>query len=144
MADQFYFSRDTKVFLAPKGSTAVGWEIPVLDGFSFSQGTNTSEITLAEMSDTSGKSRRSRQMFTDSFAPAEWSFSTYMRPFGGGNDGTATHWEHDDVTTRQQHAVEEPLWAYMVGGSNQALTVSTSSTWVLGQWHYKQRYQSNY
>lgn len=132
MADQFYFSRDTKVFLAPKGSTAVGWEIPVLDGFSFSQGTNTSEITLNEMADTSGKSRRSRQMFTDSFAPAEWSFSTYMRPFGANPAGSDTSlWEPSaSITGAPQHAVEEALWAYMVGAATFTIgTGSTASAW---------------
>ena len=94
MAAQFYFSRDTKVYLTPAGSTAVAWEIPVLDGFSFSQATNTSEITLAEASSGTNKSRRSRQMFTDSYAPAEWSFSTYMRPFGAVPAGSDTSlWE---------------------------------------------------
>ena len=39
MADTLYFSRDTKVFV--KIDTAV-WEMPVLDGFSFSQATNAS------------------------------------------------------------------------------------------------------
>ena len=89
------------------------WEIPVLDGFSVSQGTNTSEITLNEASDTSGNSLRGRQMFTDSYAPAEWSFSTYARPFiasgtvaGGGADNQARH-----------HAVEEVLWALMAGNA---------------------------
>ena len=77
MADKFYFSRDTEVYLAKDSSK---WLIPVLDGFSFSQGTNTSEITLNEMADGSGNSRRSRQLFTDSYAPAEWSFQTYLRP----------------------------------------------------------------
>lgn len=72
MADTLYFSRDTKVYVEI-GSTV--WEIPVLDGFSFSQATNTSEITLNEMADSSGNSRRARQMFTDSYAPAEWSLA---------------------------------------------------------------------
>ena len=89
------------------------WEIPVLDGFSVSQGTNTSEITLNEASDTSGNSLRGRQMFTDSYAPAEWSFSTYARPFiasgtvsGGGGNNINRH-----------HAVEEVLWALMTGNA---------------------------
>ena len=43
MADTLYFNRETKVYVEI-GSTV--WEIPVLDGFSFSQATNTSEITL--------------------------------------------------------------------------------------------------
>ena len=79
MAQQLYFSRDTKVFIK-KGSTV--WELPVLDGFSFSQATNSSEITLAEMESTGGVSRRGRKQFNDSLAPAEWSLSTYVRPSG--------------------------------------------------------------
>ena len=91
------------------------WELPVVDGFSFSQATNTSEITLNEAVSSGGISRRGRQMFTDSFAPAEWSFSTYARPFkssGGGKDvGDA------DRSAVRTHAVEEVLWASMVGGA---------------------------
>ena len=132
MADQFYFSRDTKVFLTQNGSTAVGWEIPVLDGFSFSQATNTSEITLNEMTDANGRSRRSRQMFTDSYAPAEWSFSTYMRPFGAVPAGSGDIWEPSaSITGNPQHAVEEALWAYFVGATSFTLgTGSTASVWA--------------
>ena len=78
----FFFSRDTKVFMkwAYDATDTALYEIPVLDGFSFSQGTNTSEVTLSEAADSSGNSKRGRAMFTDSYAPAEWSFNTYMRP----------------------------------------------------------------
>ena len=132
MADQFYFSRDTKVYMTPAGSTAVMWEIPVLDGFSFSQATNTSEITLNEMADANGKSRRSRQMFTDSYAPAEWSFSTYMRPFGAVPAGSGDIWEPSgSISGNPQHAVEEALWAYFVGATTFTLgTGSTASAWT--------------
>ena len=132
MADQFYFSRDTKVYLTPSGSTAVMWEIPVLDGFSFSQATNTSEITLNEMADANGKSRRSRQMFTDSYAPAEWSFSTYMRPFGAVPAGSGDIWEPSgSISGNPQHAVEEALWAYFVGATTFAIgNGSTASAWT--------------
>ena len=132
MAAQFYFSRDTKVYLTPAGSTAVAWEIPVLDGFSFSQATNTSEITLAEASSGTNKSRRSRQMFTDSYAPAEWSFSTYMRPFGAVPAGSdTTLWEPSaSISGNPQHAVEEALWAFFVGASTFTLgNGSTASAW---------------
>jgi len=108
MADTLYFSRDTKVFVEIGNNV---WEIPVLDGFSFSQATNTSEITLNEMSDASGNSRRGRQMFTDSYAPAEWSFSTYARPFKSTGSGVGAA----DDTANTHHAVEEVLWALMVG-----------------------------
>lgn len=120
MADTFYFSRDTKVYLVQRTTNSatsyVRWEIPVLDGFSFSQGTNTSEITLNEMQEHStNKSRRSRQMFTDSYAPAEWSFQTYMRPIkavpGGG-----TVWESGSADAAH-HSIEEPLWANFVANN---------------------------
>ena len=55
MAQQLYFSRDTKMFLE---FDSFVWEIPVLDGFSFSQATNSSEITLNEMESSAGVSRR--------------------------------------------------------------------------------------
>jgi len=136
MADKFYFSRDTEVYLMmgvnAAGSTAdISWKIPVLDGFSFSQGTNTSEITLAEMSDGSGNSRRSRQLFTDSYAPAEWSFQTYMRPFvstaaaSGGWEETGSDAHH--------HAVEEALWANFVAAPSFTFSDgSTESVWSAG------------
>jgi hypothetical protein len=136
MADKFYFSRDTEVYLAmgvnAAGSTAATqWNIPVLDGFSFSQGTNTSEITLAEMADGSGNSRRSRQMFTDSYAPAEWSFQTYMRPFVSTN-GTAGGWEATG-SDNHHHAVEEALWANFVAApSFTASATDTEAVWSAG------------
>jgi len=112
MADKLYFSRDTKVYVAPldaSGNEQAVFEIPVLDGFSFSQATNSSEITLNEMSDSSGNSRRGRQMFNNSLAPAEWSFSTYARPFKSSGSGNA------NGTAGYHHACEEVLWAMMVG-----------------------------
>ena len=92
MADALFFSRDTKVFLAIRnaaGTERAVFEIPVLDGFSFSQATNATEVTLNEMSAGSNNSRRGRKMFNDSLAPAEWSFSTYMRPFASAGSDTA-------------------------------------------------------
>ena len=60
MAQQLYFSRDTRMFIqfrnpadntetAAKLGAGVVWEVPVLDGYSFSQTTNTSEITLSSL-----------------------------------------------------------------------------------------------
>ena len=136
MADKFYFSRDTEVYLMmgtnSAGTTAAtSWQIPVLDGFSFSQGTNTSEITLAEMADGSGNSRRSRQMFTDSYAPAEWSFQTYMRPFASSN-GASGGWEETGSEDRH-HAVEEALWANFVAAPTFTFSDgATESAWSAG------------
>ena len=136
MADTLFFSRDTKVYVAPlnaAGAEVAGaiWEIPVLDGFSFSQATNSSEITLNEM-EGSGGSRRGRKMFNDSYAPAEWSFSTYARPFK--TTGGYAEFGADDLLGND-HAVEECLWAMMVGNAGAGYTVpsdGTISAWAQG------------
>jgi hypothetical protein len=107
-----FFSRDTKVYI--EIGTQV-WEIPVQDGFSFSQATNSSEVTLNEMTNTAGVSRRGSKMFNDSYAPAEWSFSTYMRPFKSTGDGAEPAYVLDS-----HHAIEEALWALMVGDASTA------------------------
>ena len=133
MANDLFFSRDTRVVVS---DGTVYWEIPVLDGFSFSQATNTSEISLAEMSSavSGNKSRRGRRMFNDSYAPAEWSFSTYARPFKSATANIATGW---DALSVQAHAVEEVLWAALVG--NGVLTrgatgsPNTNSAWSANQ-----------
>ena len=41
-----FFNRDTKVYLE---QGTVLWELPVLNGYSFSQATNSSNVTLNEM-----------------------------------------------------------------------------------------------
>ena len=104
MADKLYFSRDSKLYVeltANNGAFQGLWEVPVLDGFSFSQSTNQTEIGLNEMESTAGVSRRGRRLFTDSLAPAEWSFSTYMRPTDHGSS--------------KMHLVDQVLWAAMAG-----------------------------
>ena len=111
MAEFLHFSRDSRLYMEKDGYF---WSIPVLDGFSFSQATNATEITLNEMEDSSGRSRRGRKMFTDSLSAAEFSFSTYIRPFksAGSKDranGVA------DSTVNHHHAVEEALWVAMAG-----------------------------
>lgn len=110
MAQQLYFSRDSKMFLEFDGYV---WEVPVLDGFSFSQATNSSEITLNEMESAGGVSRRGRRAFNDSLAPGEWSFSTYVRPFTSAGSGAGAADSAAEV-----HAVEELLWAMMAGANN--------------------------
>ena len=135
MADKLFFSRDTKVFITYTSATAnlnKAWAVPVLDGFSFSQSTNTSEITLNEMANAAGTSRRGRQMFTDSYAPAEWSFSTYVRPFVTGT-GTAAAGNGLAGEAGKTHAVEEVLWANFVGtGALKAGGVTGFNEWTHG------------
>lgn len=119
--DTLYFSRDSKMYVEIGSSV---WEIPVLDGFSFSQANNSTEVTLAEMEDTSGSSKRGRRVFNDSLAPVEWSFSTYARPFLSEGSDTAGNAEKDG--TDRHHAVEEILWTLMAGAS--AYTAPDAST----------------
>lgn len=113
-----HFSRNTRVFAVQRNTADDGdniWELPVLDGFSFSQATNASEITLNEMESAAG-SRRARQMFNDSYAPAEWSFSTYVRPNTAG------------------HCAEECLWANFVAANSFVpnATPASAGTWAAG------------
>ena len=125
----FFFSRDTKVFMkwAYDATDTALYELPVLDGFSFSQATNTSEVTLSEAADSSGNSKRGRAMFTDSYAPAEWSFNTYMRPTKSGtsNAGAGSPTEH--AGNAQEFAVEGPLWAAMSGTTYDAAIAGSSN-----------------
>ena len=126
MAQQLYFSRDTRMFIqfrnpadntetaAKLGAGAI-WEVPVLDGYSFSQTTNTSEITLAEMESTAGVSRRGRRVFTDSLAPAEWSFSSYIRPFISKTSSSVASGVKEASNAAEVHAVEEAFFASMFG-----------------------------
>ena len=128
----FFFSRDTKVFMkwSKDGTTAntALYEIPVLDGFSFSQATNTTEVTLNEAAASSGYTKRGRTMFTDSFAPAEWSFSTYIRPTTSAS-GSVAQDAGIHAGASKKFAVEGPLWAAM-GASNYMAAVGESGTFA--------------
>ena len=143
MAEFLHFSRDSRMFIvAGSGADTRAWSCPVLDGFSFSQATNASEITLGEMEDASGRSRRGRKMFTDSLSAAEFSFSTYVRPFksAGGKPTSASAVSNAAGITALErassgsagavHAVEEILWAHMVG---QGVYQPTNGTYTNNQ-----------
>lgn len=88
-------SRNTKVYFttnvnqntgvltdATTGFTAANlFEIGVLDGYSFSQGTQNQVITIAEGGNTPVRGQRS---FNTQVDPVDWSFSTYTRPYKSG------------------------------------------------------------
>jgi hypothetical protein len=100
------------------------WEIPVLAGYSASQSTTTSEITLAEMTSAAGVSRRGRQMFNTAIAPTEWSFDTYVRPYKASGDS-------------KHYCIEEPLWANLIAKNGATQTAGTDGStntynWALG------------
>ena len=127
MAAQLQLSRDTHVYAEKDGYF---WELPILDGFSFSQSTATTEVAVNEMADLSGVSRRGRKMFTDAFEPAEWNLQMYARPHKVTDSG-------DDIG----HTTDEILWANFLnagtythtGGASErlwanAITKTTAAT----------------
>lgn len=109
-----FFSRDTKVYI--KQGTNI-WEVPVLNGYSFSQSTNASTITLNEMSDSTGKSRRGQRVFNDSLSPAEWSFDSYVRPV---------------LISSKQRSADEILWASLVNSNEYNPTLATTGITITG------------
>jgi hypothetical protein len=103
MALQFQRNADVyvRVLDAAGGTVEKTWKVPVLEGFSFSQSVNSSEITINEAGTTS---RRARLLFNDSLAPVEWSFSTYIRPTSETSPANCV-------------APEQALWAMLVGAN---------------------------
>ena len=80
------------------------FRIGVLDGYSFSQGSDSTDVTISEAGATPN---RGSKRFNDSLPPAEWSFSTYVRPFKHGSASFRASGTHD--------ACENILWAAMTG-----------------------------
>lgn len=114
MANNIFFGRDTRLFMV-QGSNM--WELPVLNGFSFTQSLNSSEVALNEMTDANGNSRRARTQFNDSQSPAEWSFDTYVRPTLLSPGASQKH-----------TAVEAPLWANFVAKNAYAANAWLANT----------------
>jgi hypothetical protein len=108
-------SRNATLILSYQASTATAWdgagrnpaeantfEIPILDGFSFSQSTGTQNVTLNE---AGASPKRGQAMFNTSIEPVDWSFTTYMRP------------RIDDLTSDLHGMTEKILWNALVSGT---------------------------
>lgn len=95
----FSLSRNAKLYVSTS-QTIAGildsntWEIPILDGFSFTAATATQEIEISEAGTTPV---RGQQVFTTAIEPVEWSIQCYMRP-------------RYDVVDDIVDAVERVLW----------------------------------
>lgn len=82
--------RNSRVFFTTNVNTTTGvvqsaghtttttYEIQVLEGFSFSQNSNSEAITVSEAGTTPARGQRS---FNTSLAPVDFNFSTYIRPY---------------------------------------------------------------
>lgn len=81
-----FFNRHTKVYAVQYTANAAAnvWQLPVLNGYSFGQTTNSTQVTLNEMASATSNSRRGQSSFNDSLSPAEWSFDLYARPTTAG------------------------------------------------------------
>ena len=86
------------------GADANTFRIGVLDGYSFSQGSESTDVQINEAGATPN---RGSKRFNDSLPPAEWSFGTYVRPFKHGSNSWRTSGDHD--------MVENIMWASMAG-----------------------------
>lgn len=104
----------TGAVLATGHTSATTREIQVLDGFSFSQNTTQETVTLNEAGATPVRGQRS---FNTSLDPADFSFTTYMRPQDGGINITA----EESVLWNAMFAVDE------IGGAAPAWTNGTTS-----------------
>ena len=122
MDSPLFLQREAKLFVAFDDTSV--FEIPLLEGFSFSQGTNVTEVALSEASSDGVTSRRGTARFTDSLAPAEFSFSTYVRPFK--STGNATPTTNAFRSGNSYHtSVETCLWALFAGAKSYTATSST-------------------
>jgi hypothetical protein len=80
------------------------FRIGVLDGYSFSQGSESSDVTISE---AGAAPNRGSKRFNDALPPAEWSMGTYVRPFVHG----AASWRANNTFD----AVENILLAALAG-----------------------------
>ena len=86
------------------GAAANTFKMGVLDGYSFSQSSDSTDVTINEAGATPS---RGSKRFNDSLAPAEWSLSTYVRPFKHGSNSIRTENDMD--------MCENILWAAIAG-----------------------------
>ena len=80
------------------------FKIGVLDGYSFSQASESTDVTISE---AGSAPNRGSKRFNDALAPAEWSFQTYARPFNHGAASFRANGTHDFA--------ENILWAALAG-----------------------------
>jgi hypothetical protein len=127
MDSPLFLQREAKLFVAFEADTDTSavFEVPMLEGFSFSQSTNVNEVSLSEASSDGSTSRRGTARFTDSLAPAEFSFSTYVRPFISGGTNVAGNAQKGGNS--MHCAVEECLWALFYGSKSYTKTSATAN-----------------
>lgn len=121
MASTFNLVRNSKVFFTTNVDASTGviqstgftadntQELQVLDGFTFSQGSNADTVTISEAGSTPVRGQRS---FNTSLGQVDFSFSTYIRPY--------------KATTVK--AEEAPLWNALFGSVAQGTGSGSASS----------------
>lgn len=119
MASTFNLIRNSKVFFTTNvdaqgiflhGTPCTAnnsYQITVLDGFSFSQTTNSDAVSISE---AGGQAVRGSRNFNTSLNPAEFTFSTYIRPYSA-------------TTVKSEDSV---LWNALLGDT--AITAAPAAT----------------
>jgi hypothetical protein len=97
-------SRTATGLFKGNGTDANTFKIGVLDGYSFSQGSDATDITISE---AGAEPNRGSKRFNDSLPPAEWSFGTYVRPY---KHGSSSH-----RSSGTMDMCENILWAAIAG-----------------------------
>ena len=95
------------------------FRLGVLDGYSFSQGSDSTDVTISE---AGAAPNRGSKRFNDSLPPAEWSFGTYVRPFKHGANSFRAEGTFD--------CCENILWAALSGTGLPNATENTSGSGV--------------
>lgn len=112
----FSLSRNAKLYISTS-QTIAGildtntWEVPILDGFTFTANTATQEIEISEAGTTP---TRGQQVFTTAIEPVEWNIQCYMRP-------------RYDTVDAWVDAVERILWEAISAGPKPGNPVSTAA-----------------
>jgi len=122
-------SRATKLFVSTVQAATAGshnntntWEVPVLDGYNFSQDSETQTITLNEAGEAPV---RGQKLFNVALNPAEISFPTYVRPAYKTADIAGT-------VADVHSCVEAPLWEALIGdGKPPASSSPTMGTYMV-------------
>ena len=99
-------------------SDANTFRLGVLDGYSFSQGSDSTDVTISE---AGAAPNRGSKRFNDSLPPAEWSFGTYVRPF---RHGAASYRANNTFD-----CVENIMWA-AISGTGLPVTADTAGAGV--------------
>jgi hypothetical protein len=101
------------------------YEIQVLDGFTFSQNTTQDTVTLSE---AGGNPVRGQRSFNTALAPADFSMSTYLRPYNATTAITA----EESVLWNALLDKDAITNSYTVTGTNTVTAVSTGGVLTLG------------